>query len=101
MDLGRMPSSRPCNLPQGVDIDFVMEEYWRCHPEVSKAQEMEGVKEEEVGKIIKRLAKKEMAPVEGTRIIVTGHLRFSMEESGGFTSAPLLVRDDVRFKLSY
>lgn len=77
-----------------------MEEYWRCHPEVSEAQKMEGVKEQEVEEIMERLAEKGMAPFEGTRIIVTGHLRFSMEEFGGFTSAPLRVRDDVRFKLS-
>lgn len=58
------------NSYKGCHMDFVMEEFWRCHPDVSEDQEARRVKEQQIEKIMKKWALRGKVPIKGTRIIV-------------------------------
>jgi hypothetical protein len=58
------------NLRRGVDIDFVMEEYYCCHPDVCQGQEKRGVEEKQKELVLEKLEEIRKKTREGSRIIV-------------------------------
>jgi hypothetical protein len=58
------------NLRRGVDIDFVMEEYYCCHPDVCQDQEKRGVEEKQKELVLEKLEEIGKKPMEGSKIIV-------------------------------
>ncbi|KAE9979890.1 hypothetical protein EG328_000648 [Venturia inaequalis] len=61
------------NEEKGYDMDFIMEEFYRCHPEVIDGDQPGG-KEEDMGIILRKWARRGEIPIPGTRIIVTNSL---------------------------
>jgi hypothetical protein len=56
----------------GVNVDFVIEEFYRCHPEVDRSQQERGVKKQQIQEILDELRRR-------------GIIKYTWDEEDGLT----------------